>query len=148
MAKKYFKNNPAATSFYDVPSELYLVNDQIGVLENFNPVKHKEVAQALRDGRIFEVSEKDYIAQQEGLELVEEEQAPEVDEFTVDEEETEVLPLEGKNKEELMAWAEEQTFITEEELNEAKKLKKAKELRAYLQDLLDFENQASEEEAE
>jgi hypothetical protein len=155
--KKYFKNNPAATVFYDTETGLYLVNEKPSLLEDYHPGKHKTIAEAVRVGRIVEVTEKEYL---ESLELSEvpknkkkakivevegETEGTDMGEPT--EEETETSPLDAlTSKEALITWAEEQPFITEDELNEAKKLKKAKEVRAYLQELWDFDQESSETE--
>jgi hypothetical protein len=155
MAKKYFKNNPSATVYYEPISGLYLVNEIPAVLD-YDPQRHRDIAAAIKSGRIIEVSEAEFeaitgeIVEAKPSKKAKAKEEPIVDETPAgedegeddedsDDEETQ-SPLEGLTKEGMMAWAEEQTFVSEADLNEAKKIKSKEKLQKYLQELLDLEN--------
>lgn len=144
MAKLYFKNNPQSTIFYDTESGLHLVNSIPGEVD-YKPGIHSKITEAKQTGRIIEITEKEYKALLSEAEPEVEETTEEVeDEETTGDEELGEPSLKDQvealsSKEDLIVWAEEQSFISEADLLSAKGIKKLKELKAFLLELIELE---------
>lgn len=138
MAKHYFKNNPNRQVFYDSESGLHIVGATPVVFESYKPGIHKKIDEAVREGGIISLTKAEYEANLKSTEDEEvdvKEKGEPVDDDDDDDDNVIPNPLEGKTKEEMLTWAEEQTYVSEDQLNEAKKIKKKDELFDFLTEI-------------